>query len=475
MIAKLSAAHERHDDMAQLVTYLFGPGRANEHEDAHAIAASTGLDLTGDPASLAAQLDAPRQLFGTEVKHGSVWTASLSNAPRDRRLTDAEWATAARTLIDRLGFGEEEGKAPCRWIAVRHGFSKNGNDHIHVAVGLVREDGTRASPWQDRVKASAVCAELERRFELIAVEGRRQGRGLPGYSRANAESAARRGRPEVERATLARHMRGAAVAAVDEEDFLRRLSSSGVVVRPRLDRQDGETVLGLSVALPPPDGTSPVRYGGGRLAPDLSLPRLRYWWGTSAGGTAGAAAVDPLGARATEPASSTEPASAEDGLARWARAATDVARLRSAARDRPLDDVAGWAGIAREVAGVFAVWSARAEPARPGPLARAADVLARTAVLDRPLRRGPNLRSAARTAASAPPSPSSDPAQAALLRELRLTIRVIHDAEAAQRRTAQAARLAALDLDLAPLEERMSAGRTARMPSARGIDTPAGG
>ncbi|MGW1994499.1 relaxase/mobilization nuclease domain-containing protein [Embleya sp. NPDC001921] len=465
MIAKLSAAHERHDDMAQLVTYLFGPGRANEHEDAHAIAASTGLDLTGDPASLAAQLDAPRQLFDTEVKHGSVWTASLSNAPGDRRLTDAEWATAARMLIDRLGFGEEEGRAPCRWIAVRHGFSGKGNDHIHVAVCLVREDGTRASPWQDRVKASAVCAELERRFELIAVEGRRQGRGLPGYSRANAESAVRRGRPEVERDTLARHMRGAAVAAVDEADFLRRLSSSGVVVRPRLDRRDGETVLGLSVALPPPDGTSPVRYGGGRLAPDLSLPRLRYWWGTSAAETDDAAAAsEPLDASATEPASD------EDALARWTRAATEVARLRSAARERPLDDVAGWAGIAREVAGVFAVWSAQAEPDRPGPLARAADVLARTAVFDTPLRRGPNLRSVARTAAGAPPPRAADAARAALLRELRLTIGVIHDAEAAQRRTAQAARLDALDhLDLAPLEERMSAGRnddgvTARRP-----------
>lgn len=469
MIAKLSAAHERHDDMAQLVKYLFGPGRANEHEDPHAIAASMGLDLTGDPASLAAQLDAPRQLFGTEVKHGSVWTASLSNAPRDRRLTDEEWATAARTLVDRLGFGEEAGKAPCRWIAVRHGFSKQGNDHIHVAVGLVREDGTRASPWQDRVKASAVCAELERRFELLTVEGRRQRRGLPGYSRANAECATRRGRPEVERATLARHMRGAAVAAVDEEDFVRRLSSAGVVVRPRVDREDGETVLGLSVALPPPDGTSPVHYGGGRLAPDLSLPRLRYWWGTSASAPDRAAGVDPLDTSAMEAAAD------EDTRELWTRAATQVARLRSAARDRPLDDVAGWAGIAREVAGVFAVWSARAESTGPGPLARAADALARTALLDRPLRRGPDLRSVARTVSSARPPATSDAAQVALLRELRLTMGVIHDAEVAQRRIAQAARLEALDrLDLAPLEERMSAGRTARTSSARGIDCAGG-
>ncbi|WP_406290275.1 relaxase/mobilization nuclease domain-containing protein [Embleya sp. NBC_00896] len=468
MIAKLSAAHERHDDMAQLVTYLFGPGRANEHDDPHAIAASTGLEVDGDPASIAAQLDAPRQLFGIDVKHGSVWTAALSNAPQDRRLTDAEWATAARTLVDRLGFGADAGKAPCRWIAVRHGVSKRGNDHIHIAVSLVREDGTRANLWQDRFKASSVCAELERRFDLIAVEGRTGGRGLPGYSRANAESAARRGRAETERATLARHMRGAAVAAADEEDFVRRLTSSGIVVRPRLDREDGETVVGLSVALPPPDGTSPVRYGGGRLASDLSLPQLRYWWGSAAreNDSAATSADDAI----NEPA--TGPTPAEDGLAQWTRAAADVARLRAEARGRPLEDAATWAGIAREVAGVFAVWSARAEPAGPGPLARAADVLARTAVLDAPLRRGPNLRSVAQVASRAPSPRESGSAQAALLHELRLTIDVIHGAEAAQRRTTQAARLGALDrLELAPLQERMTDDRTPRTPRAREVDS----
>jgi hypothetical protein len=46
--------------------------------------------------------------------------------------------------------GPDTGKADCRWVAVRHGLSTNGNDHIHIAVSLVREDRTKASVHNDR-------------------------------------------------------------------------------------------------------------------------------------------------------------------------------------------------------------------------------------------------------------------------------------------------------------------------------------
>ena len=38
------------------------------------------------------------------------------------------------------------------------------HDHVHVAVSLVREDGTKASIWRDRVRMSELCAESERRL-----------------------------------------------------------------------------------------------------------------------------------------------------------------------------------------------------------------------------------------------------------------------------------------------------------------------
>jgi hypothetical protein len=45
----------------------------------------------------------------------------------------------------------------------------------------------------------------------------------------------------------------------------------------------------------------------------------------------------------------------------------------------PASDLAVWRGAAREAAGVFGAWSRRFEGDRPGPLAAAADALARSA------------------------------------------------------------------------------------------------
>lgn len=42
-----------------------------------------------------------------------------------------------------MGFSEASGKAARRWVAVCHCVSTNGNDHLHSAVSLVREDGTK--------------------------------------------------------------------------------------------------------------------------------------------------------------------------------------------------------------------------------------------------------------------------------------------------------------------------------------------
>jgi len=65
---------------------------------------------------------------------------------------------------------------------VRHGRSTGGHDHVHVAVSLVREDGTKASIWRDRVRTSELCAETERRLGLTVVDGRERD-DLPGAGR----------------------------------------------------------------------------------------------------------------------------------------------------------------------------------------------------------------------------------------------------------------------------------------------------
>lgn len=429
MIARLSPRGQRHDDMRQLVTYLFGPGRANEHIDPRVVAAADGIDPDVPPALLAAQLDGPRQLFGTVVKDGSVWHAALSNGPADRVLDDREWADAADVLTDRLGFRATRDRAQCRWIAVRHGTSARGNDHIHIAVSLVREDGTRADLWQDQITASRVCAELEARFGLSSVEGRRHGTGLPGYARAEAESASRRGRSEPERLTLARRVRAASVAAVDERDFEARLRRSGVDFRARTSADGGHRV-GYSVALPRPDGTAAVWFGGGRLAADLTLPRLRSHWshnGSPHNGSPGDGGAVP-DARGADSA--------------WHDAARLVAT--AAGELRAVDRGPGiGAEAARQLAGVLAAWSLRVEES-PGALAGAADALVRTALAGAPGHPAEvcDLRRAARLVADSPLAGAGvSAAQADLARELAAALRLLADAERAQGRPVQAARL----------------------------------
>ncbi len=241
MIAKIT----RGSDGTGLVRYLMGEGRAEEHTDQRVIAAADmvvvpiGVALSPEEAGdLGRQVDAARVLYGTEVADGHVWHLALSNPVGDRQLSDPEWAGVVRDAMSRLGFTEASGKAPCRWVAVRHGRSTGGHDHVHVAVSLVREDGTKASIWRDRVRMSELCAESERRLGLTVVDGRERG-GLPGAGRAELEASARRGRPEPERVSLARLVRGAAVASAGEAQFVperspprRRTRSGRCPIRP---------------------------------------------------------------------------------------------------------------------------------------------------------------------------------------------------------------------------------------------------
>lgn len=106
-------------------------------------------------------------------------------------------------------FTEASAKAPCRWVAMRHGRSVGSHDHVHFAVSFVCEDRTKASIWRDRIRMSQLCAGAARHLVgLTIVDGRARG-GLPGARRPESAAAARRGRPEPERLSLARPMRSA--------------------------------------------------------------------------------------------------------------------------------------------------------------------------------------------------------------------------------------------------------------------------
>lgn len=86
-----------------------------------------------------------------------IWHCFLTLHPDEAALSDETWATLAREFVDEMGFTAASGKAACRWVAVRHGVNAGGGDHIHIAVNLVREDGTKASVWRDWPRAQAAA------------------------------------------------------------------------------------------------------------------------------------------------------------------------------------------------------------------------------------------------------------------------------------------------------------------------------
>lgn len=390
-----------------LMTYLVGPGKANEHTDPHLIGGDPAIMAWHDDATLSAeaardvarQIDQPRRVYGTKVmvpkrakdddgrwrtdgpRDGNVWHCSLSLKADEGEITDDKWSDIADDFMREMGFAET-GLSPARWVAVRHGLSTNGNDHIHIAATCVREDGTKVALWDDWKKSQRVAHALEVKYGLAITEGRAAGISSRGYSRAERHKAEGKG-GEPARLTLARNTRACASAAVDEADFVRRVRAEGMLIRPRFAAGSEGVVTGYSIALVPrtADGerdfrARPVWFGGGQLARDLTLPRLRSEWPDSPANALNAVAEWRRAKRQRPPM--REPVSRTISPELIAEAVQDLGRWTSYLKSIPVDDRAEWARAASQTAGVFAAWSARTETA-PGPLAHAADALARGA------------------------------------------------------------------------------------------------
>lgn len=166
----------RCDRMSGLMAYLTGPGR---HTEPHLVAGDVALMAWHDDAelgpdaaaSIARHLDRPRTAYGTDVPGGHVWHCSRSISAEEGELTDEVWGEIVRDFITAMEFDDNDGsKAPCRWVAVRHGVSTNSNDHIHLAANLVREDGTRASVHHDFHRAQRAARALEIEHGPVAAE-----------------------------------------------------------------------------------------------------------------------------------------------------------------------------------------------------------------------------------------------------------------------------------------------------------------
>ena len=291
---------------AGLMRYLVGPGKANEHTDQHLVAGDEVIMMrfgdwsqlsTAQATEIAHSIDSNMSARGltptgpirnynpetgrTEVVDqgpNHVWHCSLSLSPEEGPLSEEKWAGIARDFMDAMGFTDASGKAPCRWVAVHHGTSKNGGDHIHIAANIVREDGTKWSRWQDQVIASRALNTIEHTWGLEVIEAREHDRCARADTAQALNAAAKADKPTTDRAALESRVRIAVAAADSEVDFIRRARELGVRLRPRFASGHTDIVLGYSVALHTRPGERTQWYGGGSLARDLTLSRLRDRW-----------------------------------------------------------------------------------------------------------------------------------------------------------------------------------------------------
>jgi hypothetical protein len=274
-------------NVRRLLYYLYGPGQANEHTDPHLVAGfddpaelepERRPDGTRDFRRLAGLLEQPLAAVAGPGYDVPVWHCAARAAPEDPLLSDAEWALVAERVMHRTGLAPAEDDLGVRWVAVRHAA-----DHIHIVATLARQDGRRPRIWGDYCRVREACHDAEGRFGLLSTApADRTAARRP--TRAETEQAARRGWAEPARVTLRREVCTAAAAAGSEREFFTRLRAAGVLVRERYSTVNTGQITGYAVGLPghtARDG-GVVWYGGGKLAADLTLPKLRVRW-TGAG------------------------------------------------------------------------------------------------------------------------------------------------------------------------------------------------
>ncbi|MEG9250326.1 relaxase/mobilization nuclease domain-containing protein [Arthrobacter sp. Soc17.1.1.1] len=444
--------------MSGLMVYLTSTDAdktKNAHTDPHLVAGDAaimawhdnGTISREDALAIAKHLDEPHKKFGVEVlqkdlrwdpvqkrkvdhgqKQADVWHCSLSLRAGDRELTDQEWGDIANEFVDQMGFTETSGKAQCRWAAIDHGVSAGGNHHIHIAVSLVREDGTKASTHGDYRRSQEVCRELEKTHGLEQLSTLRATRG---FDRAEPQTAVRNER-EMYRASLSRKVRAAATGAVTEAEFVRAGRKSGLLMRPRYEKGTTDVVVGYSVAERPTAGERPIWYGGGKLAGDLGLGQLREQWSDTAEGATEAAAEWNAAARNRKPVTpeTTTDTARTPTPELWEKYTAQAKEYADRLHSIPVTDHATWAKAARDASGVFAAWSLHSE-ATPGPLAATADELSKTAQLrdrrqhSKPVRL-PSLAGATMLVLAAG-SDSKSAAHAALMVQLIRTSKALYE------------------------------------------------
>ncbi len=461
----------RGTNVQRLLYYLFGPGKANEHVDPHLVAGfgdpaelepERRPDGSADVRRLAGLLNQPLAALRRPGFDKPVWHCSVRAAPGDRELSDEEWAQVASLIMDKTGLAPDGDDAGVRWVAVRHAA-----DHVHLVATLARQDGTRPKVWNDFYRVREACLEAEQRFGLtVTAPADRTAARRP--SRAETERSARDGRIEVPRDRLRREVCAAAGGARTEQEFFDRLEHAGVLIRRRYSTINPDQVTGFAVGLPDhaaSDGGT-IWYGGGKLAADLTLPKLRTRWTETAGKKASplGAGLPPPTAKAALRALVTKAAQRAPGEAEFfelLRAEDVLVRLRFSEMDPgqvtgysvALPDQPGpegkvtWYGGGKlaeglSLPGLRSRWTTRPRIPSAGRQARSCTAAERDAIFRHATQRASEAAALVRWCAGTDPAQAADAAYAAadVLRvAAQLTgSRVLHQAASAYDRAARA-------------------------------------
>ncbi|MET7879820.1 relaxase [Micromonospora profundi] len=447
----ITRVHRRGLRVGGLLRYLWGPGKAEEHVNPHLVAAWDGagplthlepkVTASGkrDVCALTALLEQPVRA-GYRPATKFVWHASMRLAPEDRHrsISDTTWANMVVQMLTEVGVATTATDPGLRWIAMRH-----ADDHVHIVATLVREDGRNNWLRNDYPRCVKATYNIARRYNLH--------RRVPPADRtahrrphpAEVSKARRAGRAQTPREELRRRVRTAVAAAGSQEEFFTRLCEAGILVRLRRSSTDPRQITGYAVALPGARtaGGQPVYFGGGRLAPDMTLPKLRLRWGT------------PTPLPPTPTVGRSERAAAMRQAAKVvAAAADDIRRDAHAAPGRAQATAVAAADLLTSLA-------ATVEGLRRGPLHRASEVFDRAArdlygQVRKSTSRSKEMRAMSRLVALMGRVSGDDDAIAALalvmdlarladtLEQLRTAQQRLHQAEAA-RTAAEALRVVA--------------------------------
>ncbi|MDN5654796.1 MAG: hypothetical protein L0G46_06885, partial [Kocuria sp.] len=367
-----------------LVSYLFGPGRYNEHEHQRLIAGSKmieagfgGVDLGGDRRArhaLGQEFDAAWRQVRRErglplipvegekargaARADRVFHGVLSLGEKEGQLSDEKWATVAREFVQQMDFVDSRAGADCAWMAVHHGGSKDGNDHLHIAVNLVRDDGRRWNDRQSKRRTAQAAARVAAKHSLEVTFDGELASGIGNVSRPEWERA-RGANREPDRLVARRIVEGAALTARTEADFVRTARGAGLVVLPRRGTAKGASPTGYSVKVR--DSKDGIFYSPSKMDKSLGLEELRtrYGWGLRSQ----LDAVDVWHERKSLPAGSVFRLPIAD----------NIRNVRSELEsDRP--DV-HWRRAARDASTVLGAWSVDADAPQDKYLARASDAL----------------------------------------------------------------------------------------------------